>query len=107
MRQFQLSVETGVAPSDRGEAVVWAACPDLPGAYVEHATVNEAIAALRVLTVEILAEHLVRGDALDPAVIEVSAAASPAAHMLAVTVTPADVATAREAPLLDIEAPEP
>lgn len=107
MRHFQLSLETGAAPSETGDAVVWAACPDLPGAYVESSSVDEAVAALRALTVEILAEHLLRDDALDPAVIELAAAALPGPGILAVTVTPADIAAARDAPLLDIEAPEP
>lgn len=107
MRHYHLTFETGVAPSDTGTAVAWAACPDLPGAYVEAANAGEALSALRALTVEILAEHLVRDDALDPAVTELPAPSAPPPGALAVTVTPADLAVARDAPLLDIEAPEP
>lgn len=107
MRHYQLNFETGVAPSDTGEAVAWAACPDLPGAYAEAANPSEALSALRAITVEILAEHLVRNDALDLAVVELPSPSAPRPGALVVTVTPADVATARDAPLLDIEAPEP
>lgn len=107
MRHYQLTFGTGVAPSETGEAIVWAACPDLPGAYAEAANSAEAISALRALTVEILAEHLVRDDALDPAIMELPERVVPQSGILVVTVTSADVAAAREAPLLDIEAPEP
>lgn len=107
MRHFVLALEVGVARDDAGAPVHWAACPDLPGAYSEAPIERGAVRALRALCVEILAEHLVRGDALDPAIREVPLPPAPVPRTLNVTVTARDEATAREAPLLDIEAPEP
>lgn len=106
MRHFALALETGVATGDDGALVHWAACPDLPGAYAEAPDQPRAVAELRSLCVEILAEHLVRGDPLETGVGERAGVTRRGAELL-VTVTPADEAAARETPLLEIEAPEP
>lgn len=107
MRYFLLALETGRALGDDGEPAAWATCPDLPGAYEEAPTPDEALARLRALARHIIAEHLVREDPLDPAIAV--AATPPAADpgALVVTVSDADIEAVRALPLLMIEQPEP
>lgn len=108
MTYYQLARETGAAHADDGTPVCWAACPDLPGAYAEAPEATAAIAALRALTVRIIAEHLLREDPLDPAISHTATPpAATGADTLLVAITEADLAAARDAPLLYIEVPEP
>lgn len=108
MPYYRLTLETGDALDDGGAPVVWAACPDLPGAYEEAPDDAAARERLRDLARRIIAEHIVREDPLDPAI---SAADTPPTGddltTLLVAVSEADLAAARAAPLLVIEAPEP
>lgn len=107
MWYYRLALETGEARDDAGAPVAWAACPALPGAYEEAPTAAGARAALRDLARQIIAEHLVREDPLDP---EIAVAATPAAEradLLVVALGDADIEEARRAPLLMIEQPEP
>jgi hypothetical protein len=108
MSYYQLALETGDALSDEGAPVVWAACPDLPGAYEEAPTSAEARERLLALARHILAEHLMREDPLDPAIttIETLPTTDPG-DALIVPITEADIAAARAAPMLVIEVPEP
>jgi len=107
MRYFSLALETGEALSDEGLPVAWATCPDLPGAYEEAPTAEEALDKLRALAHHIIAEHIVRDDPLDPAIAV--AAAPPASHpgTLTIAVSDADIEAVRALPLLIIEQPEP
>ncbi len=108
MSFFELAIETGIAQNDEGETVTWVACPDLPGAYEEAADEATARENLRDLVRRIIAEHLVREDPLDAAIIERGTPPDPLPPAtLLVAVTEADLTAAREAPLLVIEAPEP
>jgi predicted RNase H-like HicB family nuclease len=104
---YRLVLETGTTRDDDNHPVTWAACPDLPGAYAEAATEAEAVAALRALAVQIIAEHLLREDPLDPDIIGADAPLTEMANALLVTITDEDMAAAREAPMLYIEVPEP
>jgi hypothetical protein len=108
-RYYHLPIEAGEAAGDGGEPVSWAASPNLPGAYAEAATGAGARDALRVLTRRIIAEHLLRDDALDPeiAVSEDAPHAEDGRGTLVVEVGDADLAEARAAPMLVIEQPEP
>ena len=108
MPYYHLALETGDALDDEGAPVSWATCPDLPGAYEEAPTAAEARARLHELARRIIAEHLMRDDPLDPAIVATPGpppTASP--ETLAVAVTDADIETARATPMLVIEAPEP
>lgn len=107
MIYYRLALETGATQDDGGNPVNWAACPDLPGAYAEGSAVTEAIAALRALSVRIIAEHILREDPLDPAITHTTTPPPSAAATLLVPITEADLAATRDAPLLDIEVPEP
>lgn len=107
MRYFLLALETGDALSDAGMPVVWATCPDLPGAYEEAPTADEVRERLRALAHHIIAEHIVREDPLDPAIIVAAAPPPPHADTLIVAVSDADVEAVRAMPLLLIEQPEP
>lgn len=108
MTYYQLALQTGTARSDEGEPVSWAACPDLPGAYEEATDEAAARERLRELARRIIAEHIVREDPLDAAILasDDAPAALPDTALL-VTVTAADLAVARETPLLVFEVPEP
>ena len=57
MRYFVLALEAGDALSDAGLPVAWATCPDLPGAYEEAPTADEALQQLRALAHHIIADH--------------------------------------------------
>ena len=108
MTYYQLALETGTAHNDAGERVAWAACPDLPGAYEEADDEAAARDRLRDLARRIIAEHIVREDPLDAAILVSEDAPSPRTDTaLLVTVTEADLTAAREAPLLVFEVPEP
>ena len=108
MTYYQLALETGTARSDEGEPVIWAACPDLPGAYEEAAGEAAARERLQELARRIIAEHIVREDPLDPTIlVSDDAPAAPPDTILLVTVTEADLTIARETPLLVFEVPEP
>lgn len=108
MTTFHLALEIGTTQNDEGEPIIWAACPDLPGAYEEAADEATAREQLGDLVRRIIAEHVVREDPLDAAIV---ANAEPPgcnpADTLLVTVTDADLTAAREAPLLVFEVPEP
>lgn len=108
MEHYQLALETGTTIADSGRPVTWAACPDLPGAYEEGANLRTTLTQLRLLVRQILAEHLERADPLDPAILSLPQlpATAPAATLL-VTVTEADRTTARLAPQLVIDVPDP
>ena len=106
-RYFSLVLEAGRALDDDGEPTAWATCPDLPGAYEEAPTPDEARDRLRALARHIIAEHLLREDPLDPAVIAHVAPAEDGADRLAVAITDDDLAAIRAMPLLAIEQPEP
>lgn len=110
-RYFHLALQTGQTTDDDGRPVAWAACEALPGAYAEAPTGEEARRTLRDLARRIIAEHLVRHDPLDPAVVAGDRAGAggiardPA--RLVVAVGEADLEDARNTPLLVIEQPEP
>jgi hypothetical protein len=107
MRYFQLALETGDTLSDEGMPVAWATCPDLPGAYEEAPTADEALDRLRALAHHIIAEHIVRDDPLDPAIVVVATPPPPGPATLAIAVSDADIEAVRALPLLMIEQPEP
>lgn len=108
MDYYHLALETGDTLSDDGAPVVWAACPDLPGAYEEAPTAAEARERLLTLARHILAEHLMRDDPLDPAIITTTTLpTTDPGDTLIVPITEADIAAARAAPMLVIEVPEP
>jgi hypothetical protein len=104
---YRLALETGAAHDDNGNPITWAACPDLPGAYAEAGTAAEAMTELRALAVQIIAEHLLREDPLDPAIVGTDTPTGAVPETLQVTITDEDLTAAREAPLLYIEVPEP
>lgn len=111
MRYFSLPLETGAATDDAGAPVAWATCPDLPGAYEEAPTADAALDRLRALAAHIIAEHIVRDDPLEPAIVA-SAAPPPAQGTpddatLLIALSDADIAAVRALPLLEIEQPEP
>jgi hypothetical protein len=106
-RYYQLALETGPARDDNGDPITWAACPDLPGAYAEAPTGGVAVAELRALAVRIIAEHLLREDPLDPAIVGADAPPARRADTLLIPITEDDMVAAREAPLLYVEVPEP
>ncbi len=108
MTYYHLALESGDTLDDDGAPVVWAACPDLPGAYEEAPTAAAARELLLALARRIIAEHVVREDPLDPAItVSATAPASDAATTLIVAVSDDDLKTAREAPMLVFEVPEP
>ena len=108
MHYYRLILETGDALDDEGAPVAWATCPDLPGAYEESSNAETALEQLRALARQIIAEHVVREDPLDPAItVSTTAPASDDATTLIVTVSDADLTAAREAPMLVFEVPEP
>jgi hypothetical protein len=108
MPYYHLALEAGDALDDAGAPVAWATCPDLPGAYEEAPTATEARTLLHALARRIIAEHLMRDDPLDPAIVATPGPPTTASpEMLAVLVTDDDIAAARAAPMLVIEAPEP
>ncbi len=108
-RYYSLRVETGEAVDDAGRPVSWVACPALPGAYEEAASADAARERLATLARQIIAEHLLRDDALDPEI----AVSEDASHVengrgpLVVAVGDADLAEAHATPMLVIEQPEP
>ncbi len=104
---YRLVLETGATRDDNDNPVTWAACPDLPGAYAEASTATEAISKLRALAVRIIAEHLLREDPLDPAIVGTPAPLGESADTLLVAITEDDLTAAREAPMLYVEVPEP
>lgn len=106
-RYYRLALETGATRDDDGNPVIWAACPDLPGAYAEAEGESEAVAALRALAIHIIAEHLLREDPLDPAIVATDTPTADTADTLLVAITEDDLIAVREAPLLYIEVPEP
>ncbi len=110
-RYFRLAFQTGQATDDDGRPVAWAACEDLPGAYAEAPAADEALRTLGELARRIIAEHLLRHDPLDPAIVatdypEADHVTRGARH-LTVAVRDADIEEVRNAPLLFIEQPEP
>ncbi len=107
MRYYRLSLETGDALGEDGAPVVWATSPDLPGAYEEAPTAEEALEKLRALAAHIIAEHIVRDDPLDPAIAIADAPAPARADTLVVALSDADIEAVRALPLLAIEQPEP
>ncbi len=107
MRYFQMILETGDTLSDEGMPVSWATCPDLPGAYEEAPTADEALDRLRALAHHIIAEHIVRDDPLDPAIAVVSTPPAPGPDNLTIAISDADIEAVRALPLLMIEQPEP
>lgn len=107
MRYFLLALETGDAVSDEGQPVVWATCPDLPGAYEEAPTADEALDRLRALAQHIIAEHIVRDDPLDPAITAADGPPAPRPDILTIALTDAEIEAVRAMPLLMIEQPEP
>jgi predicted RNase H-like HicB family nuclease len=107
MRHYLLALETGDALSDEGLPIAWATCPDLPGAYEEAPTADEALDRLRALAHHIIAEHIVRDDPLDPAVAVIATPPAPRADTLTIAVSDADIEAVRAMPLLMIEQPEP
>ncbi len=108
MTYYHLALALGTAESDEGVPVVWAACPDLPGAYEEAADETKARERLRDLARRIIAEHLVREDPLDAAIVASATPPDPIpADTLLVAISDADLTAAREAPLLVFEVPEP
>lgn len=108
MHYYRLILETGDALDDAGAPVAWATCPDLPGAYEEASNAEAALAQLRTLARQIIAEHVVREDPLDPAItVSTTAPAGDTATTLIVTVSDDDLTAAREAPMLVFEVPEP
>lgn len=109
MRYFVLALETGEALSDEGMLVAWATCPDLPGAYEEAPTADEALQRLRALAHHIIAEHIVREDPLDPAILVTTMPPPNASDpdTLFIAVTDAEIEAVRALPLLMIEQPEP
>lgn len=106
-RYYRLALETGATRDDDGNPVTWVACPDLPGAYTEAEGGSEAMAGLRALAVHIIAEHLLREDPLDPAIVATDTPTAEAADTLLVAITEDDLTAIREAPLLYVEVPEP
>ena len=108
MHYYRLILETGDALDDEGTPVAWATCPDLPGAYEEASNAEMALEQLRALARQIIAEHVVREDPLDPAItVSATAPAHDDATTLVVTVSDDDLTAAREAPMLVFEVPEP
>lgn len=109
MRYFVLALETGDALSDEGLSVAWATCPDLPGAYEEAPTADEALQKLRDLAHHIIAEHIVREDPLDPAIIDTNMLppSTPDPDTLTIAITDEEIEAVRALPLLTIEQPEP
>ena len=107
MRYFLLALETGDALGDEGQPIAWATCPDLPGAYEEAPTADEALEGLRALAHHIIAEHIVRDDPLDPAIVVVATPPAPGPDTLTIAVSDADIDAVRALPLLMIEQPEP
>jgi hypothetical protein len=108
MHYYRLILETGAALDDDGAPVAWATCPDLPGAYEEASAADTALEQLRTLARQIIAEHVVREDPLDPTItVSATAPASDAATTLIVAVSDDDLKTARESPMLVFEVPEP
>jgi hypothetical protein len=107
MRYFSLALEAGEALSDEGIPIAWATCPDLPGAYEEAPTADEALDRLRALAHHIIAEHIVRDDSLDPAIVVVAAPPLPGPGTLTIAISDADIEAVRALPLLMIEQPEP
>jgi hypothetical protein len=108
MQYYRLILETGDALADDGTPVAWATCPDLPGAYEEASNVETACEQLCALARQIIAEHVVREDPLDPAItVSTTAPAGDTATTLIVTVRDDDLTAAREAPMLVFEVPEP
>lgn len=108
MHYYRLLLETGEALADDGTPIAWATCPDLPGAYEEARDAATALERLRALARQIIAEHVVREDPLDPAItVSTTAPASDAATTLIVAVSDDDLITARETPMLVFEVPEP
>ncbi len=106
-RYYRLALETGATRDDDGGPVIWAACPDLPGAYAEVQAEAEAVTELRALAVRIIAEHILREDPLDPAIIGTDTPTGEAPATLLVAITEDDLAAVRETPLLYVEVPEP
>lgn len=108
MQYYLLNLETGDALADDGTPIAWATCPDLPGAYEEAGDEATALEQLCALARQIIAEHVVREDPLDPAItVSATAPASDVATTLIVTVSDDDLTAAREAPMLVFEVPEP
>lgn len=106
-RYFSLALEAGRALGDDGEPTAWATCPDLPGAYEEAPTPDEALDRLRALARHIIAEHILRDDPLDPAIVAQTTTAQDGADRLAVAITDDDLEAVRAMPLLELEQPEP
>ena len=104
---YRLALETGAARDDDAKPITWAACPDLPGAYAEAEAGAEALATLRALAVRIIAEHIVRDDPLDPAIVGTDTPTGEVAETLLVAITEDDLTAVREAPMLYVEVPEP
>jgi hypothetical protein len=107
MRYFALALETGEALGDEGLPVAWATCPDLPGAYEEASSADEALEKLRALAHHIIAEHIVREDPLDPVIAVTAAPSASRPDTLTIAVSDADIEAVRALPLLMIEQPEP
>jgi len=108
MHYYRLLLETGAALADDDAPVAWATCPDLPGAYEEARDAATALERLCALARQIIAEHVVREDPLDPAItVSATAPTIDAATTLLVAVSDDDLKTAREAPMLVFEVPEP
>ena len=107
MRYFSLPLEMGEMLDDDGQPVIWATCPDLPGAYEEAPTREEALERLATLARHIVAEHLVREDPLDPIIAVADAPLTAAGDTLVLTLSDEEIEEVRAMPLLDIEQPEP
>lgn len=97
----------GETIDDAGAPIAWGTCPDLPGAYEEAPTSAEALARLRTLARHIIAEHIVRDDALDPAIVSADTPAPSADTTLVIALSEAEIEEVRALPLLQIEQPEP
>src|SRR5215217_6017623 len=102
MRYFLLALETGDALDDKGMPVAWATCPDLPGAYEEAPTADEALDRLRALAHHIIAEHIVRDDPLDPVIAVAATPPPPGPDTLTIAISDADIEAVRAMPLLMI-----
>jgi hypothetical protein len=107
MRYFALPLEMGGMLDDDGQPVTWATCPDLPGAYEEAPTREEALERLAALARHIIAEHLVREDPLDPVIIVADAPLAADGDTLVLALSDEEIEQVRALPLLEIEQPEP
>ncbi len=107
MRYFSLPLEMGEATDDTGAPVAWGTCPDLPGAYEEAPTPDDALVRLRALAQHIIAEHIVREDPLDPAIVCSDTPLAGGEDTLVIALSDEEIEEVRAMPLLYVEQPEP